>query len=267
MKTDLLIIDPQVDFCKPEGSLYVEGADEDMQRVADMIERLSDKVDKIDNIFISIDTHEYVDIAHPVFWESMLNNEPIPFTIITHEDVVAGKWTPTKYQYYNHCLMYTKQLEENNRYPLCIWPPHCLEGTIGHNIHPSIEKAITVWENSWENNLIELITKGDNPLTEHYSVIKAEIPLLNDYSTQINKYLIDVFKGSDVLAIMGEAGSHCVANTLIDIADIDKDIIKKVVWIEDGISPVTGFEDLQNQVIQDMTALGMQISNTKDFLS
>lgn len=37
-KIHLLIIDPQNDFCSPDGSLYVHGAEQDMQRLADFID-------------------------------------------------------------------------------------------------------------------------------------------------------------------------------------------------------------------------------------
>lgn len=32
MKVHLLVIDPQKDFCNPNGSLFVTGADKDMDR-------------------------------------------------------------------------------------------------------------------------------------------------------------------------------------------------------------------------------------------
>jgi nicotinamidase-related amidase len=32
VKSHLLVIDPQVDFCDPSGSLYVPGAEDDMGR-------------------------------------------------------------------------------------------------------------------------------------------------------------------------------------------------------------------------------------------
>jgi hypothetical protein len=41
-KAVLLVIDPQVDFCDPKGNLYVNGADKDMVRLADMVNKYSD---------------------------------------------------------------------------------------------------------------------------------------------------------------------------------------------------------------------------------
>ena len=44
MKLHLLIIDPQNDFCSSQGSLYVPGADQDMGRLARLVDRLKDKI-------------------------------------------------------------------------------------------------------------------------------------------------------------------------------------------------------------------------------
>jgi nicotinamidase-related amidase len=41
MKLHLVVIDPQYDFCDPNGSLFVPEADNDMKRLAVMVERLS----------------------------------------------------------------------------------------------------------------------------------------------------------------------------------------------------------------------------------
>ena len=52
-KTILLIIDPQNDF-HPGGSLGVTGANEDSQRIADMI---SKNQTSIDEIYVTLDSH------------------------------------------------------------------------------------------------------------------------------------------------------------------------------------------------------------------
>ena len=46
MRIELLIIDPQISFCDPDGELFVPGADEDMKRLATMINRLKSKIKK-----------------------------------------------------------------------------------------------------------------------------------------------------------------------------------------------------------------------------
>ena len=47
MKIHLVVIDPQNDFTTPQGSLFVQGADQDMSRLALMVKRLGRKLDDI----------------------------------------------------------------------------------------------------------------------------------------------------------------------------------------------------------------------------
>ena len=46
----------------------------------------------------------------------------------------------------------------------------------------------------------------------------------------------------------------------------NSDYVKKFVLLKDCISPVPGFEKLQEQFIADMTAKGMKLSTTVDVL-
>ena len=65
-RIELLIIDPQVDFCDPNrGALYVPGAEQDMKRLAKMIGRLRDK---LADVHVTLDSHHFIHIAHPIFW-------------------------------------------------------------------------------------------------------------------------------------------------------------------------------------------------------
>lgn len=265
IKVDLLIIDPQIDFCKSNGALYVDGADEDMQRVSGMIKRLRSK---INDIHVTVDSHHFVDVAHPIFWKDGSGNQPAPFTIITKDDVTNGVWMTALPSLQKRALEYVSHLEANGRYPLCIWPPHCLIGSSGHAVHPELFSELVAWERD-KMMTIDYVTKGSNPYTEHYSAVKADVPDPSDIGTQMNIELIKLLKETDMIAVMGEAGSHCLANTVRDVAEGfgDDSYVKKLVLIEDGTSPVTGFENLYDDFKSDMTARGMQISNTQDFLA
>ena len=53
-RTTLLIIDPQVDF-HPGGSLAVAGADQDSERIANLILQF---INEIDEIYVTLDTHQ-----------------------------------------------------------------------------------------------------------------------------------------------------------------------------------------------------------------
>ena len=130
MKIHGLIIDPQEDFCNPAtGALYVSGAGEDMERLARMLRRIGPK---LDDIHVTLDSHHLVDIAHPIWWKDSAGNHPDPFTIISLSDLEAARWTTTQPGMYRRSHEYVASLEANGRYPLCIWPYHCLIGSTGH---------------------------------------------------------------------------------------------------------------------------------------
>lgn len=263
-KVHLVVIDPQVDFCDPSGALYVTGAERDMDRLAQMVCRLTGK---LDDIHVTLDSHRLIDVAHPVFWKDSGGRNPAPFTIITASEVESGRWMPALPGLTGHMLTYVQTLEANGRYPLCIWPPHCLIGSPGHCVVPELRQALQQWE-SRRFALVDYVTKGSNPWTEHYSAVAADVPDPEDPGTQINTRLIQTLMDADLVAIAGEAGSHCLANTVRDIAQSfgGDSYVKRLVLLEDATSPVPGFESLQTQFIDEMSARGMQISNTREFL-
>jgi len=264
MEIAVLLIDPQNDFCDPQGSLFVAGANEDMLRVGDFIKRIGDKITKMN---ITLDTHRILDVAHPVFWINSSGENPAPFTIIEADDVKNGAWTATHAGMRKRALEYVTKLNENGRYPLCIWPPHCLIGSWGHNIYPAVLEAVHQWEKGKGLRYTNYVTKGSNYFTEHYSAVKADVPDPEDFTTQLNTGLIEILESSDQVLIMGEALSHCVANTVRDIADeFGDENIKKLVFVEDASSSVTSFENLGEDFVKEMTGRGMQVTTTKDFL-
>jgi len=263
-KVDLLIIDPQVDFCDPKGNLSVPGADKDMERLATMIQRIGSK---LNDIHVTLDQHHMMDVAHPAFWRGGDGKSPNPFTIITSQDVEKGIWTPSIPSLTKRMLDYTRALEKSQRYPLCIWPPHCLIGSPGAAVNPEVMAALNEWATK-EGAIVHFVSKGSNIYTEHYSGVKAEVPDADDPSTQLNISLIQALEQADEILIAGEARSHCVANTIRDIADgfSDREYVKKFVLLQDAISPVPGFEKLQSDFVSEMTARGMKIASTVDIM-
>lgn len=265
-KVHLLIIDPQHDFCDKSGALPVQGAWDDMNvRLPAMIRRLGGK---LDDIHVTLDCHHLVDVAHPVMWKDTKGNHPSPFTIITGSDVESGKWSPVMPSLTRRFLAYTKALEQSGKYPLCIWPPHCLIGSPGNAVVPELFAALREWEQK-NFAMVDFVSKGSNIYTEHYSAVKAEVPDPDDPSTHVNTKLIQTLMEADVLAIAGEAGSHCLANTVRDIAtEFGNDAyVAKMVLLTDATSPVGGFEHFQDAFVKEMVSRGMQLSTTKDFLA
>jgi len=260
----LLVIDPQNDFCDPNGALYVNGAEHDMERLGKFVDQYGSK---FSDIHVTMDTHSSFDIAHPIYWKDSTGKHPDPFTIISKADVESGKWMPVIPAFQQRTMDYVSDLESKGKYPLCIWNPHCLKGSTGHAVHPALYKSLVKWETSIPA-IVNYVTKGTNPFTEHYSAIKAEVEDPSDPHSQINTELINSLMEADEILIAGEAGSHCVANTIFDIADEfgDDSYVSKMVLLEDCISPVQGFENLQDDFISKMTARGMKVTTTEKFV-
>ena len=256
----LLVIDPQVDFCDPTGALYVKGAEKDIGRLASFVKKGKEK---ITDIHVTLDSHHLIDIAHPLFWCDQNGQMPKPFTIITAQDVKDGKFRTKMPSHQKRATEYVDKLAVNSRYPLCIWPAHCLIGSAGYAVMEPLFSALMEWEGQ-QFHPVDFVTKGSNPWTEHYSAVQADVPDPKDPSTQINSRLIDTLMDADTVLVAGEAGSHCLANTVRDIANNFKneDYVKKIILLEDGTSPVTGFENFQDDFVKEMTARGMQITTT-----
>lgn len=261
----LLVIDPQVDFCDPSGSLFVPGAYADMVRLASMVDRLGPR---LDDIHVTTDQHHVFDIAHPMWWKDSAGRPPAPFTVITVSDLSSGKWTTKNPSLFRRSLDYLKQLEASGRYPHVIWPEHCLIGDAGSNVVPVLSEALHRWERQ-NDGVLDIVSKGSNVFTEHFSAIRAEVPDPSDPSTQTNVRLIQTIEQADVILIAGEALSHCVANTVRDMVAgfSDPKITEKCHILTDASSSVPGFESYGTAFLDEMRALGMKFTTTDTFLA
>tara|TARA_Y100000310_G_C20672285_1_gene810954 strand:- start:1591 stop:2409 length:819 start_codon:yes stop_codon:yes gene_type:complete len=264
-RIELLIIDPEVDFCV-EGAnpLFVKGADKDMSRLAKMVSRHSKSWF---DIHITQDAHRWFDVGHPSFWVDAKNQHPDPFTFFDYGDVRKGKWRPVAHALTERMETYDEEIEKSARYPISVWCEHCLIGSPGMNIVADLFAAVSAWEVEKKTAWVDYVTKGSNPYTEHYSAVMAEVPDPADMSTQINTKLIETLKEADVVPVAGEAGSHCLANTVRDIANQfgDDAFVRKLILIEDATSPVGNFERQQDEFIQEMVGRGMQLTTTDKF--
>ncbi|MDP5007998.1 MAG: cysteine hydrolase [Glaciimonas sp.] len=265
----LLIIDPQNDFCdlpadylSPDGdgkkcapSLPVPGSHADMLRLANLIR---DGGDGLTDITITLDSHHYLDIAHPTFWHDQQHAEVTPFTRISAQQVRTGKYMPRMADALPRVLAYLDQLAAADRYQLTIWPVHCEIGTWGHNVHIDVLHAYHLWERK-SLRAVNKINKGSNPWTEHYSAVRAEVPDPVDELTQTNQRLLASLAQAERVYIAGEAGSHCVKATVEDIvAHSDSAQIAKLVLITDCISPVAGYEQQYLDFVRSMMAQGVR---------
>lgn len=252
----LLIIDPQNDFCDIAGAaLPVAGASADLHRLAGFVDTVP-----LHGITVTLDSHASVAVERTTFWTDAQGNAPAPFTWVTSRDVLAGTFVPRDSTLTPAVLAMLKQLKAKGRDGLVIWPVHCVTGTWGHNIHDTLSVALAGWEFK-QQRAVRKVLKGEYPLTEHFGVFEADAPDAAIASTQFNTALAHaVTDGVEVLFLAGEAGSHCVAASFDQLAAyLDRQTRRpRVVLLTDCMSPVPGFEDQQTALLERARAWGAE---------
>lgn len=274
----LLIIDPQNDFCdlpvgwRPMGAgaervapaLPVPGAHADMQRLASLIDAQGER---LSGITVTLDSHHRIDIAHPGFWRRGEGGAVAPFTTLSASQVRAGQYRPRRERNLARVLAYLDALEAQARGSLMVWPVHCELGSWGHAVHAEVRAAYNRWE---ERRLetVELVTKGENPWTEHFSALRAEVPVPGDPATQLNEALVADWDRADWLLVGGEASSHCVRATCEDwvenLPEQGRDRMSRIVLLTDCMSPVSGFEAQHQAFLEAMRERGVTLATAAD---
>jgi nicotinamidase-related amidase len=282
----LLAIDVQNTFCIPGFELFVggrsgQGAVEDNVRLCEFIYR---NLGKITEIALTLDTHTATQIFHPIFWVNAAGEHPEPMTMITLKDVEDGVWQanpaaagmvhdPESLNTYAH--HYVRQLHQEGKFPLTIWPYHSMLGGIGHAIVSAVEEAC-FFHGMARGSQTRFEMKGSNPLTENYSILQPEV--MTDQRSQViaqkNTAFLKHLLSFDCILIAGQAKSHCVAWTiehlLKEIQAIDPQLARNVYLLEDCMSPVVvpgvvDFTDQANATFQGFAAAGMQVIRSTEW--
>jgi nicotinamidase/pyrazinamidase len=272
----LLLIDPQNDFCDlPESAcprdpergtlvrpqLPVSGAHADMERSAALIRKLGAR---LTGITVTLDSHQRIDIAHPGFWRSAHGGPVAPFTEIRTEQLESGAFVPHDPALRERALTYLRALDAGGRYTLMVWPVHCELGSFGHNVHAAVRNAYNAWEDATGRS-VRRVLKGENPLTEHYSALMAEVPDPGDPRTALQAGLVAELDRASLLLVAGEASSHCVRATVSDlVAHLPSRDYAKLVLVTDCMSPVAGFEAAQDAFFEAMRARGVRLVKSAD---
>lgn len=236
-RTLLLAIDVQNDFMEGIGSLGVLGSKGDIERLTRWIYA---NVGKLSQVICSLDSHSISQIFHSDWWIDKDANSPVPFTIISYQDVVNGKWLVANGEN-NSSLEYLKNLEHTGKKQLCIWPYHCLAGTSGAKLESEFTKML-YFHSAARSVAPILMPKGQDPYTEMYGIVKAEY----DPTGYINQNVLDTVVQFDEIYIAGEASSHCVLASTTQILEYfndRKDITSRITLLEDCMSPIAGFEE------------------------
>ena len=285
----LLLVDLQNTFCIPEFELYVGGhsgtaAVDDNRRLCEFIYR---NLDVITQICPTMDTHKAIQIFHSIFLVNDDGEYPAPFTLVNKEDIDNGIWkfnphiaeslkiTPEYGQKFLH--HYTQMLKQGGKYDLTIWPYHAMLGGIGHALVSSVEEAI-FFHSVARLSLPDFQVKGDNLLTENYSVINPEVmeDFSGDHIAEKNSDFIETLLSFDAVIIAGQAKSHCVAWTIDDLLSeivlYDKHLANKIYLLEDCTSPIVipeviDYTDQANADFQRFATAGMHIIRSTDSLN
>jgi len=262
--------DPMIDFVKRPGALPVQGAQEDCIRAAEMIRK---GIKKIDDISVTMDSHRPLHIAHADFWRDDQGNMPTPFAdIITTADITGKN---RKWHTYNPAFqewaekVYCPGLEKRGRNALCIWPKHCIWGTQGWALYPCVQEAIQEWCEK-EQAIVNVCFKGQNVRTEWYSAVAAEIEDPKDPQTALNTDFVETFRDADLFVFLGQALSHCMLWTFMDIVDyLGEKFVKKCLLIEDATSPVPLPPCVQasDEFLRKYKSMGMQTCTAAEFVS
>ncbi len=251
----LMPVDVQNTFCIPEFELFVAGrsgtgAVDDNRRLCEFIYR---NLGSITEICPTMDTHQAMQIFHSIFLVNEHGEHPPVFSLVSVADIQEGRWRfnaeiadslgiDPRYgqRFLQH---YVQKLHEGGKYELTIWPYHAMLGGIGHALVSAVEEAI-FFHSIARLSQPDFQIKGNNPLTENYSVLSPEV--LEDQNgneiAERNVSFIQKLLRFDAVIIAGQAKSHCVAWTIEDllkeIQSTSPELAQKVYLLEDCMSPV-----------------------------
>lgn len=251
----VVAVDVQNTFCIPGHELYVggrsgTGAVDDNRRLCEFIYR---NIGVITEICPTLDTHHAMQIFHAIYLVDEKGRHPAPFTLVSGADVRKGAWRFNPALSHGlrvdadhgqrQLMHYTETLKKTGKYDLTIWPYHAMLGGIGHALVSAVEEAI-FFHGMARYSQPDFHVKGDNPFTEHYSVIGPEVlegPAGEPIAQKSDKF-IKKLEQFDAVLIAGQAKSHCVAWTIDDLLQQvlakDRRLAEKAYLLEDCTSPV-----------------------------
>jgi nicotinamidase-related amidase len=276
----VLAVDIQNTFCIPEFELFVAGrsgtgAVDDNRRLCEFLYR---NLGEITQVFPSLDTHHAMQVFHAIWLVDERGDHPAPYTLVSAEDVSTGRWRLNSavaealgidIDYAErHLAYYTRRLAEGGKYDLTVWPYHAMLGGIGHALVSAVEDAI-FFHGLARYSSPDFQVKGDNPLTEHYSMLGPEVTEGPDGDRLggRNTELIEKLLTFDAVVVAGQAKSHCLAWTiddLLDDEDVRERLAERTYLLEDCTSPVVvpgvvDYTDEADAAFERYAAAGMHV--------
>jgi nicotinamidase-related amidase len=284
----LLAVDVQNTFSIPDFELFVagrsgRGAVDDNRRLCEFVYR---NLGEITQVFPSLDTHHAMQVFHAIWLVDEQGNHPAPYTLVSAQEVVSGRWRVNAavaealgldLDYAErHLVHYTRRLAEGGKYDLTIWPYHAMLGGIGHALVSAVEEAVFFHGVARYTNP-EFQVKGDNPLTEHYSMLGPEVTQGPDGDRLAGKNieLIQKLLTFDAVVVAGQAKSHCLAWTIDDLLADERAgerLAERTYLLEDCTSPVVvpgvvDYTDEADAAFERYAAAGMHVVRSTEPLS
>jgi nicotinamidase-related amidase len=251
LRTCLLVVDAQNTFCTPGFELFVRGrsgtgAVDDTKRLCSFLYR---NLAAITQTVVTLDTHQAFQIFHAPFLVDAGGRHPDPYTLVTLEDVLAGRWLVSRDTAATlgldgdaadaHLRAYVEALAAGGKYDLTVWPFHALLGGIGHALVSEVEDAL-FFHATARYSQTRFEVKGTSPLTEHYSALGPEV-LRGPHGEHLgerNAELVELLATFDAVVVAGQAKSHCVAWTVEDLLEDVPELAPRLYLLEDCSSPV-----------------------------
>jgi nicotinamidase-related amidase len=275
----LLAVDVQNTFCIPDFELFVSGAVDDNRRLCEFVYR---NLGEITQIVPSLDTHHAMQVFHAIWLVDEDGNHPAPYTLVSAADVVSGRWrtNPAVAEALgidaDYLAYYTGQLAEGGKYDLTVWPYHAMLGGIGHALVSAVEEAF-FFHGIARYSDPAFQVKGENPLTEHYSILGPEVTEGPDGNRidQRNTNLIKKLHEFDAVIVAGQAKSHCLAWTIDDLLEEERAgnrLAERTYLLEDCTSPVVvpgvvDYTDEADAAFERYAAAGMHVVRSTEPLS
>jgi nicotinamidase-related amidase len=250
----LLAVDVQNTFCIPGFELFVAGrsgtgAVDDSRRLCEFVYR---NLGTITQVLPSLDTHQAMQVFHAIWLVDEEGDHPAPYTLVSADDVAAGRWRvnaavadalgidPGYAE--RHLAHYARALAEGGKYDLTVWPYHAMLGGIGHALVSAVEEAV-FFHGIARHSRPGFQVKGDNPLTEHYSMLGPEVTEGPDGDRlgDRNAALVETLRTFDAVVVAGQAKSHCMAWTIEDLLQDERAgerLAERTYLLEDCTSPV-----------------------------
>ncbi len=269
-------IDVQVAFALPQGSLFVPGAVLDTERALRFLYR---HLERITTLVLSLDTHRAHQIFHPSFWRGAEGGMPAPFTVIRERDVRFGRWRAAQAIDEDAALDYVERLEASGKYVLTIWPFHALRGGLSSALVPQLMELSLFHATARQTPTI-FVTKGEHPWTENFSVLSPEVQEVAGTPVgSFDERLFETLMSHDRVYVFGQAKSHCVLSTLLDlrarIEKTDRALARRIYILRDAMSPVPpppidplppelDFPAIAEAAFEELAAFGMNVVTTNE---